>query len=219
MRKVILMKRDNSDDPPYLFDDIMRKAAADDIPDDDKVSSKLRSMVDAMIAAAPTLNRQQAAHYLLHTPHGQRLAEHLNSISKHKETIMPQPDILKAATIMEDALMASVVKRDDETYAKAFAKKYENDIDFRRQWATVTEAKQMLALSKGMATLTPTSVGVGNTNVSDDSAKAVKLLQEMAEKQGRKFEDVFADPANAKLALQTYTANHRSSANTDYLEQ
>jgi hypothetical protein len=204
------MIRKSDDDPPYLFDDIMRKAAeppTDD--DDDKLSAKLQSMVDAMIAAAPTLDRQTATHYLLHTPHGRRLAEHLNSISKHKETNMPQPAILKLATIMEDALMASVVKRDGESYAQSFSRRYENDIDFRRSWAAVSEAKKLSAM-KGMAILTPTSVGVGNTNVSDDSSEAVRLLQQMCEKQGRSFESVFSDPANAKLASQTYTNNHRT---------
>ena len=77
----------------------------------------------------------------------------------------------------------------------------------------------MLALSKGMATLTPTSTGVGNTNVSDDSAEAVRQLQQMCEKQGRSFDQVFADPANSALAQKTYTSAHRSSINTDYLEQ
>ena len=72
---------------------------------------------------------------------------------------------------------------------------------------------------KGMASLEPTSTSVGNTNVSDDSAEAVRLLSEMAAKNGRAFEVEFADPANAKLAAQTYTSAHRSSINTDYLEQ
>ena len=67
-----------------------------------------------------------------------------------------------------------------------------------------------MALSKGMATLEPTSTSVGDTNVSDDSAEAVRLLQQMCEKQGRSFEQVFADPANAKLASRTYTNNHRT---------
>lgn len=209
------MIRKADGDPPYLFDDIMRKAAEPSIDDDDKVSSKLGSMVDAMIAAAPTLDRQQAAYYLLHTPHGRRLAEHLNSISKHKETNMPQPDILKLATIMEDALMASVTKRDGESFAQSFSRRYENDIDFRRSWAAVSEAKQMLSLSKGMASLTPTSTEVDNTNVSGDSAEAVRLLQQMCEKQGRSFESVFADPANSKLASRTYTNNHRTIVNME----
>ena len=198
----------------------MRKAAADDIQDDDKVSAKLRAMVDAMIAAAPTLNRQQAAYYLLHTPHGRRLAEHLNNLSKG-ETVMPQVDIRKFVAILEDGLMAQAKlhKRPDESEAKCFSRIYESDIDFRKQWRDLTEVKHSMALSKGMATLEPTSTSVGDTNVSDDSAEAVRLLGEMAAKNGRSFESVFSDPANAKLALQTYTANHRSSANTDYLEQ
>jgi hypothetical protein len=44
---------------------------------------------------------------------------------------------------------------------------------------------------------------VGNTNISDDSAEAVRLLQEMAEKQHRTFEQVFADPNNKALASRT----------------
>jgi hypothetical protein len=111
--------------------------------------------------------------------------------------------------------MATITKRDGESFAKAFSRRYENDIDFRRSWASITEAKQLSAM-KGMATLTPTSVGVDNIN---DPAEAVRLLSEMAAKNGRSFETEFADPANAKLASRTYTANHRSSVNTDYLEQ
>jgi hypothetical protein len=180
------------------------------IPDDDKVSAKLRAMVDALIVAGRFTDRQTATHYLLHTPHGRRLAEHLNSISKHKEeTIMPQVDFLKLATVMEDALNATVTRRDGESFAKAFSRKYENDIDFRRQWQNVTEAKQLSAMSKGMATLQPTSIGVDNIN---DPAEAVRLLSEMAEKQHRSFEQVFADPANATLAARTYTCAHRTTA-------
>jgi hypothetical protein len=85
----------------------------------------------------------------------------------------------------------------------------ENDISFRRDWAAITEAKHSMALGKGMATLTPTSTEVGNTNFEDDSAEAVRLLSEMAAKNGRSFETEFTDPANAKLAARTYTAKRR----------
>jgi hypothetical protein len=215
-----------ADDAPYLFNDIMLRNATDDdeqrtniIPDDDKVSSKLRSMVDAMIAAAPSLDRQQAAHYLLHNAHGRRLAEHLNSISKQKETIMPQVNILKCITIMDDALMAQarLSKRADETDAKSYSRLMKDDSTFLRQCAAIQDAKHTVA--KGMATLQPTSVGVGSTLVADDSAEAVRLLTAAAAKNGRSFETEFADPANATLASRTYTANHRSSVSMDYLEQ
>jgi hypothetical protein len=205
-----------ADDGPLLFDDVMlRKASEPDEIPDDNVGSKLNAMVDAMIAAAPSLDRQEAAYYLLHNAHGRRLAEHLNNLSKG-EAIMPQVDILKIAAILEDGLNAQVTKRDGESFAQAFTRKYENDIDFRRQWASITEAKHSVALSKGMATLTPTFVGVDSIN---DVAEAVAALQAMAAKNGRSFETEFADPANVKLASRTYTQNHLSSVNTDYLEQ
>jgi hypothetical protein len=66
-----------------------------------------------------------------------------------------------------------------------------------------------LALSKSMASLRPTSTEVGSSATSDDSAaEAVRLLGEMAAKNGRSFEEVFADPANRALANRTYTRHH-----------
>ena len=131
---------------------------------------------------------------------------------------MPQVDIMKLVTVLEDGLMAQarLTKRDGETDAKAFSRYYENNIDFRRQWATVTDAKMLhanLNLRKGMATLTPTSVAVGNTNVADDSAEAVKQLQQMAAKNGRSFEAEFGAPENRALAQKTYTNAHRMEMN------
>jgi hypothetical protein len=78
-----------------------------------------------------------------------------------------------------------------------------------------SELRQAYQVTKGMASLVPTSVEVGSSETSDDSAEAVRLLAELAEKQGRTFETVMADPVNAKLAARTYTAHHRSSVNTD----
>lgn len=211
--------------PPRLFNDIMlAKAARDDDvtgdhtgDDDKKLSGKLHQMVAALINAAPSLREDQAMHFLLHSPHGRKLAEHLNNIISKIEKDPPMLDIAKIVSITEEGLMASVTKRDGESYAKSFSRRYETDIDFRKQWAALTEAKHLLSLrsaTKNMATLTPTSTEVGNTNVTDDSAEAVRLLTEMAEKQHRSFEQVFTDPANAKLARQTYTAHHRSTASS-----
>jgi hypothetical protein len=105
-------------------------------------------------------------------------------------------------------------KRDGERYHQSFARKFENDIDFRRDWQTITDAKMSMALAsttKSLATLTPTST-VGRTDVSDDSAEAVRLLQEMAAKNGRSFEEVFAAPENRELASRTYTRHHLPAA-------
>jgi len=108
---------------------------------------------------------------------------------------MPQVDIAKVIAITEQALLARAPAPRD------FAKLYENDIEFRKQWQTITEAKHLLALGKGMASLTPTSVEVGSSQTSDDSAEAIKQLNEMAVKNGQSFEQVFAHPDNRKLAM------------------
>jgi hypothetical protein len=103
--------------------------------------------------------------------------------------------------------MAQVTKLDGKSYAQSFSRKIETDPEYARQWSDLNAAK-MAALSKGIATLTPTSVVVDRDH---DPAEAVRLLQEMADKQRRTFEQVFADPANAKLANRTYTSAHRIS--------
>jgi hypothetical protein len=256
--KIVLMKRDSSDDnPPYLFNDIIKakeprsntdEQRTNTIPDDDKVSSKLTAMVDAMIVAVPSLDRQTATHFLLHSARGRRLAEHFNNISKGEQPMNRQQEMQQMHKFIKEGGMPAVAKRVIEkgstslteveyteciqeeatrkgiSFEKAFA-----DPMTQQAYQIVREAgyvKSLVAnvpgsydaIIKGMATLKPTSTEVGNTLVADDSAEAVRLLNEMAEKQGRKFEDVLADPKNSKLAARTYTRAHRSSINTDYLD-
>lgn len=210
---------------PRLFNDVMLRKLADEprddddddpqrtntIDDDKKLSGKLRQMVAALITAAPSLREDQAMHFLLHSPTGRKLAEHLNNLAKRKDPPMPQVNIVKLIEVTEQGLMASVTRRDGESYAKSFSRRYETDIDFRKQWAALTDAKHLMALGKGMASLTPTSTSVGDTSVADDSAEAVRLLSEMAARNGRSFETEFSDPANVKLVRRTYTQHHRSS--------
>jgi hypothetical protein len=107
-------------------------------------------------------------------------------------------DIAKIIAITEEALLARAPD------ARSFSKLYETDIAFRKQWATLTDAKHLLALGKGLASLVPTSVEVGSSQTSDDSAEAIRLLNEMAVKNGQSFEQVFAHPDNRKLAAATY---------------
>jgi len=243
--KVMIRKVDKPDyweDPPYLFDDIMYRKAneprADDdeqrtntIPDDDKVSAKLRAMVEAMIVAVPSLDRQTATHFLLHTPHGRRLAQHFNSISKHEDEPMPQVNVFKLSNIESVREIAKHITENDDIAEFDFTKilmghaqlnKRDKEADGAALERILTppgnsELRLAYRTTKGMASLEPTSVGVGSTLVSDDSAEAVRLLREMAETQGRSFEQGVTDPANAKLVGRTYTQHHRSSV-TDYLE-
>jgi hypothetical protein len=213
----------NKSDPPLLFADILLRdqpLADDNIQrtntedDDKKVSVKIKELVAEMIRAAPSLHPQTAARWLLHSEQGQKL------LAQHKRNT-PMIDIAKVIAVTEDCLMvrAKLQKRDGETDAHAFTRLYEGDIEFRRQWASVSEAKQLLGLAAtkaypNLASLTPTSTEVGGTLVSDDSAEAIRLLNEMAEKQHRTFEQVFADPNNKALAGKTYTGAHRPTASS-----
>jgi len=113
-------------------------------------------------------------------------------------------NIQKLIEVAETGLMAQVTQRDGESYAQSFSRKYENDLDFRKQWRDLTDAKHLQGYLKSLATLTPTSTEAGSSATSDDSQEAVRLLNEMAIKNGRSFEEVFVDPANAKLAAATY---------------
>jgi hypothetical protein len=59
------------------------------VDDDYKLTGKLKAMCEALCKAVPSLSEEHALYFLLHHPHGRRMAEHLNSISKHeKEPIM-----------------------------------------------------------------------------------------------------------------------------------
>ena len=105
-------------------------------------------------------------------------------------------------------------KRVNESDAAAFTRIFTapENTTLHAAYRVVQQAGHVAALdqvNKGMATLKPTSVEVGSTETNDDSAEAVRLLMEMAEKQGRSFEDVFADPNNKALAGRTYTSAHR----------
>jgi hypothetical protein len=141
--RVLLMKRHTPKvlmfadillrDQPLRDDDIQRTNTE---PDDKKLSAKLKEIVAAMIAAAPSLHPQHAMRWLMHSEQGRALlAQHTT-----KGQTMPQVDIAKIIPVLEDALNAQVIRRDGESFAKSFSRKYETDIDFRRQWASVSEA-------------------------------------------------------------------------------
>jgi hypothetical protein len=55
----------------------------EDKTDELALSPELENAIAALIAANPTLSKQQAAHWLVHTPHGRATLAHL---SKRKET-------------------------------------------------------------------------------------------------------------------------------------
>jgi hypothetical protein len=141
-----------------------------------------------------------------------------STISKHKDEPMPQVDVFKLSNIES---VREISKHITETHditefdftkilmghARLNKRAGESDGAALERILTApgnSELRQAYRTAKGMASLEPTSVVVGSSETSDDSAEAVRLLAEMAAKNGRSFETEFADPANAKLAAATY---------------
>jgi hypothetical protein len=181
----------------------LRKADATDTSDDTPSTADLSTTLDEVTAELISsstphhINPMRARRWLLTTPQGQQL---LLQRATKKETKMPQVDLMKAIGTMEEVLNAQVTVRDGESFAKAFSRKYENDESYRRQWKNHQDTKMMLSpnMSKSMPTLTPTS--------TDNPDEAVRLLQQLAAKNGRSFEAEFGDPANRALAQKTYSS-------------
>ncbi|SRR6266481_5449347 len=232
------------DDTPLLFNDILLRDQPlpnDDIQrtntenDDKKLSAKLKEIVAAMIFAVPSLHPQPAAPWLLHTPQGKAL------LSQHKkDTAMPQIDIMKVIAITEDAMMAQAkldkrVKPNGktETDAEAFSRRYETDIDFRKQDRYIRETRQLMALAQtkkypNLMSLVPVSVETGSTEVSDDSEKAYTQAMKLAEEQHRlaptltvaqHFARWMEDPANVAQAGRVHRRPGQSSTSGDELQR
>jgi DNA-binding MarR family transcriptional regulator len=230
LAKVVIRKR--LDDTPHvlMFNEVMQKYVDDeddirDEDDDNKLLGKLNQFAVAMTIADPSKSEEQHLYSLLHSAHGRKLAEHLNNLTKKEQPM----DIAKVIAITEDALMAQarVHKRADETEAKGFARFYENNIEFRKQWAELTNAKHLLATKSfpNMMGTTPVSTEVTNVN---DPIEALAQLNKLVDEQRARaptltvaqlFERVMVDPANKELVARTYTAAHRSSTSGSELQR
>jgi hypothetical protein len=199
---------------------------------DTKLSDKLNEIVAEMIVAAPSLHPQRARRWLLHTPQGQKLLAQHSTMKKdppmnRSEEMQEMRKFIKAggmsavakriietgSTSLTESEYTECIKEDASLRKLSFEKAFA-DPTTQQAYKIVREAGYVTALTKGMASLEPTSTEVGNTSVSDDSAEAVRLLREMADKQHRTFEQVFLDPANSKLAAATYTSAHRPNSSS-----
>jgi hypothetical protein len=209
-------------------------------PDDEKLSAQLDEIITEMIVAAPSLHPQRARRWLLQTPHGRELlAQHT---TKKEAPMNRSEEMQEMHKFVKEGGMSAIAKRILETGGTSLTEhEYTtlvqeaaslNKVSFEKAFAdpttqqaykiVVREAGYVKSLGYspdniqkrqgvGTATLTPTSVGVDDIN---DPMEAVRLLSEMATKQGRKFEDVFADPNNKWLAGKTYTGAQRPTASS-----
>src|ERR1700682_1335696 len=194
------------------------------IPDDDKVSSKLKELVAAMVeATGGRLHPHRAARWLLHTEQGQAL------LAQHKkETPMPTVDIMKlhnpdsviefikssgaSEHVISEVIMghAKLNKRDGESDAQAFARifpKFQTAYGVAKGYPNTKRTE-------------PVSVEVGDTSVEDDSWKASEQLAALVAEQraraptlttSKLYERVYADPANKALVARAHKRPTASS--------
>jgi hypothetical protein len=111
---------------------------------------------------------------------------------------------------------AKLEKRDNENISSAFARIVDENIEYRKGMVIARRYGESIAKRSGypdVMSLEPVSVEAGSTEVEDDSTEAIRQLNELAEAQraraptmtaAQAFERVFQDPANAKLAANTY---------------
>jgi hypothetical protein len=183
----------------------LKSVIADDdsIDDADNPSSnapllaKLGQMVAAMAAGDPTRSEQEHLFRLLNTARGRSIANHLNELSKGKPS-MPQIDIMKLKNIDTVAeISKAIIKGSAACTEHEFTKMVQGHADLNRRsgessasaFARIftdpgnVELRRAHALTKSVNAMdvTPVFTEVGNTLVSDDSAKAYRQLQELAE--------------------------------------
>lgn len=151
----------------YLDDNIDKRAT-----DAQSIYDRRRRAAEAIMAALEALEAREN----VTDPQLQR-----------KANTLPQIDILKAVSIAEEGLMAQVVKRDGETAAKAFARKFESDLDFRKSWRDLNEAKQFVYLkSVGTPSMmrTEPAVTTGTDALAvNDPVKALAAYEALVDEQ------------------------------------
>jgi hypothetical protein len=198
--------------------------ADDDTPlDPTALHPKLQAAVNAL--AKLGFKEDQALHFLLNTAQGKRVAEHHANITK--EHSMTQIDIMKTLSLVEEGLLARATNPMIDG-GRDFAKLYETDIEFRKQWRDLNDAKQQHYLKSypGVMSVEVVSTEVGSTLTSDDSYKAADQIKALVEAQRAKaptltteqlYDAVYADPANRTITARAHPG--RSSTSGDELQR
>jgi hypothetical protein len=183
-----------------------RDATADDV-----VSPLRKSLQDIFKATAQAMHdrKRRGADQLM-----EDLSEDDPPRPTKKGNPVPQVDIMKALSFVEEGLLARAKD------PKEFAKLYETDIEFRKQWRDLTDAKQLQGYLKslpGVMSLEPSVVGGKDATDVNNAVAAVKQLQELATSQHKSFEQVMLE--NPALTARTYTSAHRSSTSGSELQR
>jgi hypothetical protein len=204
-----------------------------DVDTDTKLSPQLEAHINAMLLVMPSLNRQQAAWFLLNTPHGRAMAEHLSSTTKRKEPPMNRADGLRQ--IAKDFGVAKLAKMvvmendahgisEHELSALAFEEAKKHALPGERPNSTFArwysepaqlELRKAIQISKNtpvsksaaapLMAFQPVSVEVGATNTASDAEEAYNQLTAMANAMRAKSPTLTA--AGAFAAVFTDQAN------------
>jgi hypothetical protein len=122
---------------------------------------------------------------------------------------------------------AKLAKRDNESVHQAYSRIVNSNVDIRRALFKTTSLYDLEeddppgGPNPKVNTMDtdPRVVAGKDALAVNNPTEAMRQPNELAAKQHRTFAEVFADPSNVTLARATYTSAHRSSVNTDYLEQ
>jgi hypothetical protein len=203
---------------------------------------KLQQMVDAVRATRPDLTEEQITHFLLHTGRGRSVAEHLSNITKKDEPMSRLEKLQAIAKSLGVETIAKGMVADNDAFdvsegeftammnaeaarkGMTFTKYFEapENVDIRKAWQLTrnTRVEKKDSLIKPVS-LEPTQTFVGNTSREDDSAEAIRLLMEMAERQAAAgkyrsvasaFAAVFSDQKNATLAARAHRRPNAANA-------
>ena len=214
----------------------------DDTIDEATVSPELERHAAAIVAVTPNFTREQALHFLMFSPHGRRIAEHLSGISKKGPTTMNRADELRdiakqygvvaiAKHIIDDGSAHGITEAEftkliDDAAQKTRLPGERPGSAFSRYFSAPeqVELRRAHALTKNSPAPMPVEpVQPTAATVSDaDSAKAYAKLQDLAAaaraaapqlSEAQAFAKVFTDPANASLAN---AAHRRPQPTTSY---
>jgi hypothetical protein len=215
--------------PDDDFDDDIEDIDEED--DEGTLPAGLEQSIAAIVAASPSITKEQAALWLIHTPRGR--AAHA-ALSKRKDTPVNRTEELTAyvkqsgsmvslakhivtkgttansehefsACLMEHARLN---KRDNESDAQAFSRILQSDAEIRRAYGIVKKYPNTMRTK-------PVSTEVGDTDTDgeDEAKEAARQLSELADEQRRRsptlskskaFEKVYADPANRALIAKAH---------------
>jgi hypothetical protein len=217
---------------------------SDELDEDDDeltLSPELQNAIAALIAANPTLSKEQAAHWLVHTPHGRTALAHL---SKRKESPMPTDraeglrDIAKQYGLERICKMITMEGTshgisEQELFKMADAEAQKGRLPGERPasaFARFFSAENQLELRKAIQIARSTPVACYPTTPVDstaspvskaDQATAYTQLQQKAAavraefpamSQQQAFAKVFTDPSNADLAAKAHVRPSAASA-------